>query len=116
MRCVFSTPECSKRLKRTRPYPQRITGKIERRCLGHAHRAQQRHRPYVPDLCDTRFAPDREAVFRYRQARDPKAKMLALRVRVRPDEFYSNFYRALLEGGAGEGEAMIRKALAAAIR
>ena len=64
------------------------------------------------EIADTRLAPDREAAFRYNQPRDPKAKTLALRVRVRPDEFYSNFYRAMLKNGAGEGEVMIRKALA----
>jgi len=63
------------------------------------------------EIADTRLAPDQEAAFHYRRARAPGAKMLVLRVRVRPDEFYSNFYRALLEGGAGEGEAMLRKAL-----
>ena len=33
------------------------------------------------------------------------------RVRVEPDAFYSDFYRSLLQGGAGKGEAMIRRAL-----
>ena len=33
-------------------------------------------------------------------------------MRVEPDAFYTAFYRALLSGGAGKGEKMIRQALA----
>lgn len=63
------------------------------------------------EIADTRLAPDQEVTFQYRQPRDPQAKTLRLRVRVLPDEFYSNFYRAMLKIGAGDGEAMLRKAL-----
>jgi hypothetical protein len=41
---------------------------------------------------------------------------LRLRVVVEPDAFYERFFAALLERGAGGGEAQIRRALAAARR
>jgi hypothetical protein len=64
------------------------------------------------ELFDTRLAPGQSAVFRY--PRVPGAARLRLRVVVEPDHFYTEFFAALLEQGAGQGEAEIRTALAAA--
>jgi hypothetical protein len=66
------------------------------------------------ELQDTRLAPGQSAVFRY-EALAGGAR-LRLRVVVEPDAFYERFFAALLERGAGGGEAQIRRALAAARR
>jgi hypothetical protein len=41
---------------------------------------------------------------------------LRVTVTVRPDEFYTRFFEALLAAGSGEGEAEIREALEATRR
>ena len=64
------------------------------------------------ELFDTRLAPGQSAIFRY--PRVSPATRVRLRVVVEPDHFYTLFFGALLDGGAGRGEAEIRTALAAA--
>ncbi len=64
------------------------------------------------EVADTRLAVDAEVRLDYRRPLDARARTLAYRVRVEPDAFYTAFYRALLSGGAGKGEKMIRQALA----
>ncbi|MEZ5614818.1 MAG: multiheme c-type cytochrome [Rhodocyclaceae bacterium] len=63
------------------------------------------------EIADTRIAPGAEARVDYRRPLHPRAVRLDTRVRVEPDAFYTDFYRALLASGAGRGEAMIRRAL-----
>lgn len=64
------------------------------------------------EIADTRLAPDAEARLDYHQPLHPRARTLAYRVRVEPDNFYTGFYRSLLANGAGRGEKLIRQALA----
>ncbi len=64
------------------------------------------------EIADTRLAPGAEAVFEYRQPPAPGAARLVYRLRVEPDQFYTELYESLLAGGAGRGEPMIREALA----
>lgn len=64
------------------------------------------------EFADTRLAPGEELLFRYRWRAQPAARALRWRLRVEPDAFYTEFYRALLQSGAaGTGEPMIRRAL-----
>jgi hypothetical protein len=67
------------------------------------------------ELQDTRLAPGQSARFRYERG-GPGGVRLRLRVVVEPDHFYTRFFQALLESGAGAGEAQIRQALEAARR
>jgi hypothetical protein len=66
------------------------------------------------ELFDTRLAPGQSAVFRYPHPRG--GGTLRLRVVAEPDRFYTRFFEALLQSGAGAGEAEIRTALAATRR
>jgi hypothetical protein len=66
------------------------------------------------ELSDTRLAPGQSAVFRYPAGPGPHGRF-RLRVVAEPDHFYTRFFEALLEGGAG-GAAQIRAALDAARR
>jgi hypothetical protein len=63
------------------------------------------------EISDTRIAPGGR--FRLDYARRVEAAGVRLRVTVtvQPDEFYTRFFSALLEAGAGAGEAKIREAL-----
>jgi hypothetical protein len=64
------------------------------------------------ELRDTRLPPGARARFVYR-VRAPLAGLrMRLSVVVEPDAFYTAFFEALLEGGAGRGAAQIREALA----
>jgi len=67
------------------------------------------------ELQDSRLAPGRSARFRYDAAR-PGGGRVRLRVVVEPDHFYTRFFEAVLERGAGAGEAEIRRALDATRR
>ena len=68
------------------------------------------------ELQDTRLAPGASMRLAYRAPRDGRARRLRLRVVVEPDAFYTRFFEALLEQGAGRGEAQLREALAGARR
>jgi len=68
------------------------------------------------ELADTRLAPGGAARLDYRVSRASEARRLRLRVVVEPDAFYTRFFEAVLEQGAGRGEADIRQALADARR
>ena len=63
------------------------------------------------EIADSRLAPGAQAALEYKLPRQAEAMKLLYRVRVEPDAFYTDFYRALIDAGAGNGEAMIRKAL-----
>jgi Cytochrome c554 and c-prime len=64
---------------------------------------------------DTRLAPGQTAQFRVTFAGE-SARAVRFRVRVEPDHFYTEFFAALLEQGAGAGEPEIRAALDASRR
>jgi hypothetical protein len=68
------------------------------------------------EVSDTRLAPGESAVLRYQQRLDAAGLRARFTVVVHPDAFYTRFYTALLEQGAGRGEARIREALAATRR
>lgn len=62
---------------------------------------------------DTRLAPDESALLQYNEALAPGAEELILRVRVEPDDFYSSFFEAKLDGGFSvRGQNEIELALA----
>jgi hypothetical protein len=67
------------------------------------------------ELFDTRLAPGQSAGFRYER---PAGTTGAVRlvVIVEPDHFYTGFFQALLQSGAGGGDAQIRTALEASRR
>jgi len=68
------------------------------------------------EIADTRLLPGQAATLRYRR-RLPAAGISArLSVVVYPDAFYTSFYEALLQQGAGRGAAPIREALEATRR
>jgi hypothetical protein len=67
------------------------------------------------ELFDTRLAPGQRAVFRYPRPAG-SGGTVRLRVVVEPDHFYTEFFAALLERGAGAGQAQIRAALEATRR
>ena len=68
------------------------------------------------ELRDTRLAPGASTRLDYRAPHDERARRLRLRVIVEPDAFYTRFFEALLEQGAGRGEVPLREALAGARR
>ena len=68
------------------------------------------------EIADTRIPPGERFVLRYDRALDRPGLTLRVRVTVYPDHFYTGFFTALLEGGAGAGEAEIREALDATRR
>lgn len=67
------------------------------------------------EIADTRLAPGAETALDYALPLQPNASELLYRVTVEPDAFYTDFYRALIDVGAGRGEPIIRQALADSI-
>jgi hypothetical protein len=68
------------------------------------------------ELYDTRLAPGQAMTLDYRRYVDQRGLTARVSVIVHPDAFYTRFYEALLQQGAGRGEALIREALAASRR
>jgi hypothetical protein len=68
------------------------------------------------EIADTRIPPGGQFTFRYRQRLARAGLSLRVTVTVHPDHFYTRFFQALLDGGAGEGAAQIREALEATTR
>ncbi len=68
------------------------------------------------EIADTRIPPGGRFVLRYGHSLDRPGLTLRVTVTVYPDHFYTGFFGALLETGAGEGEALIREALEATRR
>jgi len=68
------------------------------------------------EIADTRIPPGGRFVLRYDRLLDRAGLTLRVTVTVYPDHFYTGFFTALLESGAGEGEAEIREALDATRR
>jgi hypothetical protein len=68
------------------------------------------------EIADTRIPPGGRFVLRYDRPLDPSGLKLRVTVTVYPDHFYTGFFTALLETGAGDGEAEIREALDATRR
>ena len=61
---------------------------------------------------DTRLSPGERATLRYEKLLSPYAKNLVMSVRVEPDAFYSQFYKALLESELEEkSKVLILQAL-----
>jgi hypothetical protein len=68
------------------------------------------------EIADTRIPPGGRFVLRYDRELDGPGLALRVTVTVYPDHFYTGFFAALLETGAGAGEADIREALDATRR
>jgi len=68
------------------------------------------------EIADTRIPPGGRFVLRYDHPLDRPGLTLRVTVTVYPDHFYTGFFGALLETGAGEGEGLIREALEATRR
>jgi hypothetical protein len=68
------------------------------------------------EIADTRIPPGGRFIQRYDRALDRPGLTLRVTVTVYPDHFYTGFFAALLETGAGAGEASIREALEATRR
>jgi hypothetical protein len=68
------------------------------------------------EIADTRIPPGGRFVLRYDRSLDRPGLTLRVTVTVYPDHFYTGFFTALLETGAGAGEAEIRAALDATRR
>lgn len=86
------------------------------RVLPGTRRQHEIGRKVAPDLSeeivDTRIASGGEIEFRYHVPRASGAAALVFSLRVEPDAFYRNLYASLLAGGgAGRGQAQIRRAL-----
>jgi len=63
------------------------------------------------EIADTRIPPGGRFTFRYRQRPTRPGVSLRITVTVFPDHFYTRFFQALLDAGAGEGTAQIQEAL-----
>ena len=68
------------------------------------------------EIADTRIPPGGRFVLRYDRPLDRPGLALRVTVTVYPDHFYTGFFTALLETGAGDGETEIRDALEATRR
>lgn len=68
------------------------------------------------EIADTRIPPGGRFVLRYDRPLDRPGLVLRVTVTVYPDHFYTGFFTALLETGAGDGETEIRDALEATRR
>ena len=68
------------------------------------------------ELADTRIAPGKSFVLRYRRPLNQPGLRLKVTVTVYPDHFYTGFFESLLAQGAGKGTPQIREALAATRR
>jgi len=68
------------------------------------------------EIADTRIPPGGRFVLRYDRGLDGPGIALRVTVTVYPDHFYTGFFAALLETGAGAGEAELRDALDATRR
>jgi len=60
---------------------------------------------------DTRIPAGGRFVFEYRRRLERAGLSLRVRITVYPDHFYTRFFESLLDSGAGQGAAEIRKAL-----
>ena len=68
------------------------------------------------EIADTRIPPGGRFTLRYDRLLDRPGLSLRVTVTVYPDHFYTGFFTALLESGAGAGEDLIRAALEATRR
>lgn len=104
---TYVTPKVVAQAYQEDPRGEALQGTLQEHIIG---------RQVSPDLsteiADTRIAPDNQALFGYQAPLHRNAVVLAFRIRVEPDAFYTGFYRDLLNGNqAGSGERLIRQAL-----
>jgi hypothetical protein len=64
------------------------------------------------EVSDTRLRPNQSIALRYRRTIERPGLRARFSVIVEPDAFYTRFFEALLQQGAGRGTAQIREALA----
>ena len=68
------------------------------------------------EIADTRIPAGGRFTFQYRQGLTRPGLSVRVTVTVLPDHFYTRFFQALLDGGAGEGAVQIQEALEATRR
>jgi hypothetical protein len=108
---TYVTPRVVARAELRDAQGRPIQGSREERIIG---------RQVTPDLsrelADTRIAPGKSFVLRYRRPLKQPGLRLKVTVTVYPDHFYTGFFESLLAQGAGKGAAQIREALASTRR
>ena len=108
---TYVTPQVVVRALLVGPDGAPVDGSAEERVIG-----RQVPLDLSREIADTRIPPGGRFVLRYARSLDRPGLTLRVTVTVYPDHFYTGFFGALLETGAGEGEALIREALEATRR
>lgn len=108
---TYVTPQVVVRALLVGPDGSPVEGTTEERVIG-----RQVPLDLSREIADTRIPPGGRFVLRYRRPLDRAGLTLRVTVTVYPDHFYTGFFGALLETGAGDGEALIREALEATRR
>ena len=108
---TYVTPQVVVRAVLLSPDGSPVDGTVEERIIG-----RQVPLDLSREIADTRIPPGGRFVLRYGRWLDRAGLTLRVTVTVYPDHFYTGFFGALLETGAGEGEALIREALEATRR
>ncbi|MDX1594125.1 MAG: hypothetical protein R3298_07745, partial [Gammaproteobacteria bacterium] len=67
------------------------------------------------ELFDSRVPAGGEVTLAYDKPRADRAEALLMRLRVEPDAFYTDFYRAMLENATGAARADLERALEASL-
>jgi Cytochrome c554 and c-prime len=108
---TYVTPQVVVRALLVGPDGAPVEGTTEERVIG-----RQVPLDLSREIADTRIPPGGRFVLRYGRPLDRAGLTLRVTVTVYPDHFYTGFFAALLETGAGDGEALIREALEATRR
>lgn len=108
---TYVTPRVVVRAELLDASGERVAGSLEERAIGRE----------VPldlsrEIADTRIPAGGRFVLAYARRIDRPGCRVRVTVTVYPDHFYTGFFTALLDSGAGEGEAQIREALEATRR
>ena len=107
---TYVTPRVVARLELAGPDGRTLPGSVEERVIG-----REVTLDLAREIADTRIPAGGRFVLDYRRPAPPGGRLRSSVV-VYPDHFYTGFFTALLEQGAGPGEADIREALAATRR
>ena len=108
---TYVTPQVVVRALLVGPDGSPVEGTTEERVIG-----RQVPLDLSREIADTRIPPGGRFALRYGRPLDRAGLTLRVTVTVYPDHFYTAFFAALLETGAGDGEALIREALEATRR
>jgi hypothetical protein len=108
---TYVTPQVILRAELLEPSGRPVAGSAQERVIG-----REVALDLSRELSDTRLAPGQAMTLDYRPRVDRRGLVVRVSVVVHPDAFYTRFYEALLQQGAGRGEPLIRQALAASRR